>query len=77
MLTTKIFMSTYSAFLILTVLSFISCAPSKLRHIPAPTLSEIQAANYGGYPSNYEKIIKDYLFDNLVDPDSIKQEFPR
>lgn len=50
----------------------ISCTNSKLKHIPAPTLNELNVADYGEYPSNYEKIIKDYLHGRLTDPDSIK-----
>lgn len=42
---------------------------------PAPTTEELQSANYGPYPSNYEEIIKNYYSQILFDPYSAHFRF--
>jgi len=50
----------FAVFLTLTILLF-SCAH-------APTSEEIQSADYGPYPDNYEDVIKSYYSRSLFDP---------
>ena len=40
-----------------------------------PTQSEMAAYQYGPRPDNYEKIIRDYLFNKLLDPGNAIVEF--
>lgn len=40
-----------------------------------PTPEELSIADYGSYPSNYERIIKNYLRSSLKDPDSAQLTF--
>lgn len=37
-----------------------------------PTPQEVAVADYGSYPSNYEKIVKKFYDNTLKDPDSAK-----
>lgn len=38
----------------------------------APTQTELNSADYGKYPDNYESIIKDYYYRILKDPFSVR-----
>jgi len=40
-----------------------------------PTQSEMAAYEYGPRPDNYEKLIRDYLFNKLLDPANAIVEF--
>src|SRR5258706_573748 len=40
-----------------------------------PTQSEMAAYEYGPRPDNYEKLIRDYLFNKLLDPGNAMMEF--
>jgi hypothetical protein len=42
---------------------------------PSLTQKEIDNADYGIYPENYEELIKGYLFSIATYPDSIKYEY--
>lgn len=43
------------------------------KHIPwRPTAAEIVAADYGAYPKDYAKIVRDWYRQNLKDPDSAR-----
>lgn len=50
-----------SAVMMVTILFLTSCASM-------PTQQELASADYGGYPDNYEQIIKTYLEPLLKDP---------
>jgi len=41
----------------------------------APSQEEINNANYGPYPENYEEIVKAFYFERLFDPYSAKYRF--
>jgi hypothetical protein len=41
----------------------------------APTQQELAEADYGSYPSDYEQIIKNYMFTVLKDPESARYQF--
>lgn len=43
--------------------------------VKAPTTMEVNNADYGTYPTNYEEVIKAYLGNVLKDPYSAKVEF--
>lgn len=40
-----------------------------------PTSEQLASADYGRYPKNYEKVIKDYMQSQLKDPDSATYKF--
>lgn len=42
---------------------------------PPPTASELASAYYGPYPSEYERVIKEYMSVRLKDPYSAHYEF--
>lgn len=54
----------------LTTLFLVSCAGQ-------PTKTEINKANYGKKPVNYENLVKEKMKDTLKDPDSAKYKFNR
>ena len=54
---------------VLAVVSLIGCQS------PQPTREQIAALDYGPRPDNYEKIIRDYLSNRLVEPDFALVEF--
>jgi hypothetical protein len=59
--------SIYLAFALLLIL-LAGCAIT-------PTQKQIDAADYGTYPANYEEIIKAYMGSILKDPESAKYQF--
>ena len=53
----------FSVISILFFLSLVSCAHK-------PSSEQIRNANYGSYPSNYQKIVSEYMDKALIDPTS-------
>lgn len=39
------------------------------------TRAEIESADFGTYPENFEALIKEYLYKNMIDPTSMLTEF--
>lgn len=59
-----------SALILMLVALLTGCAsaPETWR----PSEAEINAADYGAYPQDHERIIKDWYLQNLKDPDSAR-----
>lgn len=45
------------------------------RNLDKPTKLEVTNANCGTYPDDYEKLVKEYLYQTLKDPNSLMIEF--
>ena len=62
----------WSLLMLVTVLA--SCAPLPRTEKPGwrPSPIEIQTADYGAYPSDYETIVKAWYLRSLKDPDSAR-----
>lgn len=64
----KVFRFIFKLSIIVYTVVFLGC-------VIKPSEENLNMANFGSYPSNYEKIIKTYLDKTLKDPDSVKYEF--
>jgi hypothetical protein len=67
-------MKIYSYFLLLTILSSCSTIPSPSLLSPSEN-SNHQQVSFGLEPDNYQKILKDYLINNLENSKTAKIEF--
>lgn len=57
--------------LALTVSAFLSGCAGK-RETWRPSAADIETADYGAYPYDYERIVKTWYLRNLKDPDSAR-----
>lgn len=63
--------------LLVSMVAFIGCATYTIAVDYQPTPDEIATADYGGFPSDYQQIIKDFMQTRLKDPYSAQYRFDR